>query len=72
MTRVTLKIQGLSSGFPPEYLRKFRYASSAEFDADLAKEVAAYQVRSGTVPPDLTDLLSALRRRIAPAAPTPP
>jgi hypothetical protein len=47
-----------------------QYSSSAEFDADLAKEVAAYQVRNKQVPPDLTDLLSALKRRIA--APTPP
>jgi hypothetical protein len=39
--------------------------SRAEFDIDLAKDVAAWQVENGQVPPDLTDLLQAFRQRIA-------
>jgi hypothetical protein len=35
------------------------------FAADLAKEVAAWQVANGTVPRDLRDLLQALKARIA-------
>jgi hypothetical protein len=37
----------------------------AEFDIDLAKDIAAWQVKSRSVPPDLTDLLAALKARIA-------
>ena len=37
----------------------------AEFDADLAKEVAARQAMQKAVPEDLADLLDALKGRIA-------
>ena len=37
----------------------------AEFDADLAKEVGAWQRQNNAVPPDLLDLLLALQLRIA-------
>jgi hypothetical protein len=40
--------------------------SSAEFDSDLAKSIAAWQVASGLVPNDLSDLLAALKARISP------
>ncbi len=36
-----------------------------EFDIDLAKDVAAYQTRSRSIPSDLVDLLAALKARIA-------
>jgi hypothetical protein len=39
--------------------------STAGFDEDLAKEVGAWQRENGAVPPDLADLLTALRNRIA-------
>ena len=39
--------------------------TKAEFDADLAKDIAAWQVEHQTVPSDLTKLLAALRARIA-------
>lgn len=38
----------------------------AQFHEDLAKEVGAWQRDSGNVPEDLTELLAALRQRIAP------
>jgi hypothetical protein len=41
-----------------------RRLSSAEFDADLAKEVGYWQRENGP-PPDLHDLLVALRARVA-------
>jgi hypothetical protein len=41
------------------------HPTPAEFDIDLAKEVAAWQAANGRVPPDLADLLTALRQRIA-------
>jgi hypothetical protein len=44
-------------------------ARDADFYADLAKEIAAWQVNAGAVPPDLADLLAALKARIAPPAP---
>ena len=42
-----------------------------EFDVDLAKDIAASQVASGSRPTDLVDLLAALKSRIArtPSAP---
>jgi hypothetical protein len=40
--------------------------SKAEFDADLAKAIAAWQVNNGAVPGDLSDLLDALKARVAP------
>jgi hypothetical protein len=43
----------------------------AQFDEDLAKEIGAWQRQNQTVPPDLTDLLTALQQRIA-RAPTGP
>jgi hypothetical protein len=41
----------------------------AEFDSDLAKAVAAWQVANQAVPTDLSDLLAALKARISPPAP---
>ncbi len=46
--------------------------SKAEFDADLAKTVADWQVAHDAIPPDLSDLLSALKARITPPPPDPP
>lgn len=43
--------------------RKSRFP--VEFDNDLAKDIAAAQVAANSVPPDLTELLAALKRRIA-------
>jgi hypothetical protein len=40
-------------------------AKDAEFYADLAKDVAAWQVANGKQPADLVDLLTALKSRIA-------
>jgi hypothetical protein len=37
----------------------------AEFDADLAKEIGAWQRQNNAIPPDLLDLLRALQQRIA-------
>ncbi len=45
--------------------------TSLEFDIDLAKDVAASQVASGSVPINLVDLLSALKSRIARTPPAP-
>jgi hypothetical protein len=42
-----------------------------EFDIDLAKDVAAWQSANNRVPPDLADLLAALRLRIAGPIPSP-
>jgi hypothetical protein len=39
--------------------------TKAEFDADLAKVIGAWQRQNNAVPPDLLDLLQALQRRIA-------
>ena len=39
--------------------------TKAEFDADLAKEIGAWQRQNRAVPPDLVDLLHALQLRIA-------
>jgi hypothetical protein len=39
--------------------------TKAEFDADLAKEIGAWQRQSWAVPPDLVELLQALQLRIA-------
>ncbi|MGA7500188.1 MAG: hypothetical protein WBX00_25945 [Isosphaeraceae bacterium] len=40
-----------------------------EFDVDLAKDIAASQVASSSIPLDLSALLAALKRRIAPTPP---
>lgn len=45
--------------------------SSSEFDADLAKSVATWQVDNNAVPADLIILLEALKARIAASAPPP-
>jgi len=45
--------------------------TALEFDIDLAKDVAASQVASASVPIDLVDLLSALKSRIARTPPAP-
>jgi hypothetical protein len=37
----------------------------AEFDADLAKEIGAWQRQNNAVPPDLVVLLQSLQLRIA-------
>ena len=37
------------------------------FDVDLAKAVAAWQVANNAIPADLSDLLAALKARIAPS-----
>lgn len=41
--------------------------SRAEFDADLAKAVAAWQAANDAIPTDLSHLLKALKARIAPS-----
>ena len=41
--------------------------SPAEFDTDLAKSIAAWQIANGAVPTDLSDLLAALKARISPS-----
>ncbi len=46
--------------------------TSLEFDIDLAKDVAAWQVESDVVPPDLMELLAALKARVNRAAASPP
>ncbi len=43
--------------------------SPPKFDADLAKEVARWQVANGAVPAELGDLLIALKARVAPPPP---
>jgi hypothetical protein len=42
-----------------------------EFDVDLAKDIAASQVASSSIPLDLSALLAALKRRIAPTPSAP-
>jgi hypothetical protein len=44
-----------------------RQPTPSEFDSDLAKEVGEWQIDHKVVPPDLTDLLAALKQRIATA-----
>jgi hypothetical protein len=46
------------------------HPTQSEFDVALAKDVAVSQVASGSVPSDLTDLLSALKSRIAKVIPS--
>jgi hypothetical protein len=41
-------------------------ATSTEFDIDLAKDIASRQISNNSVPQDLSDLLKALKQRIAP------
>ena len=50
----------------PRFLR-----SRAEFDADLAKEIAAWQVANEAIPAELAELLAALKMRITPPPPNP-
>ena len=42
-----------------------------EFDADLAKEVAAWQVANNSIPAELVELLAALKARVAALPPAP-
>ena len=54
-------IRSSNGGLAPRTYRP----SPAEFDADLAKGIADWQVANGAVPPDLSDLLNAIKMRIA-------
>jgi hypothetical protein len=45
--------------------------TGVEYDIDLAKDIADSQLASGAVPPDLVDLLNALKSRIARTAAAP-
>jgi len=47
-----------------DWTKMSRPATKVEFESDLAKEVADWQVKNGAVPPDLVDLRSALKTRI--------
>ena len=46
-----------------------RNPSSADFDQDLAQEIASWQKRNGAVPADVADLLRALKLRMTRRAP---
>ena len=45
--------------------------SPSEFDADLAKDIAAWQAANGKIPTDLIELLDAMKARIEPPPPAP-
>ncbi len=46
------------------------HPTTTQFDADLAKEVADWQVAHGAIPDELTELLAGLKARVAPPPPS--